>query len=538
MLDVRTDSVKARGWVMSAVFAALLLGPNWLTESNRHHVVTAQDAASYPTYDLDMTFSGATPNSLGVTFSGAALDSLSGSGRITIFDRVPELIGDQLRIGPANLITFRPNAIWPTNATGNVVLDSNNRFGYFDAANDLIVPGAANQVGEFHFFRSIGGGAIPGMPTTNSQGITGYFGLERVRSDGVTSTVDGAPFDLLLEPGTVDVTNPLGGGSITSAPQYSPRINIVANTPLDPSLANVGLVRMAAGGSPLPRDRVFFNYSFFDNTTLPNSNSVNRFTPGFEKTFSGGLASFEARFPFAATLDQDHFVNGSTNANEVEFGDISLALKGIFAETNHWILTGGLQMTIPTMDDYRLLVTDGGRSAEFLKLENKAVHLMPFLGGIYAPNDRFFAQGFVQVDFDANGKRVLVNANALNAPGMTEAGTLNSATYIYADASFGYWIIDRPVDSSGILTGVAPMFELHYTRNISDTDEVAFLPLGSLGRRGAEIEQLNATAGCVFELNHHSNLSVGFTTPLLSGNDRGFDGSLQVLFSRRFGGGR
>ncbi|MFM9058171.1 MAG: hypothetical protein ACKOSQ_03420, partial [Planctomycetaceae bacterium] len=63
--------------------------------------------------------------------------------------------------------------------------------------------------------------------------------------------------------------------------------------------ANVGFVKLSENVSPLPRDRVYFNYSYFHNALIGDiRNDVNRFTPGFEKTFADGWTSIEVRTPF------------------------------------------------------------------------------------------------------------------------------------------------------------------------------------------------------------------------------------------------
>ena len=65
----------------------------------------------------------------------------------------------------------------------------------------------------------------------------------------------------------------------------------------------VGQVKLAEGFSPIPQDRVYFNYSYFNQVPLSASGvNVNRFTPGFEKTFWDRLASVEFRTPMASTL--------------------------------------------------------------------------------------------------------------------------------------------------------------------------------------------------------------------------------------------
>ena len=78
----------------------------------------------------------------------------------------------------------------------------------------------------------------------------------------------------------------------------------------------VGRTKIADDTSPMPRDRVFFDYSFFDGVPLtPSGVNVNRFTPGFEKTFFGGLMSFEMKVPMATTLDSTIVEGGATDTS-------------------------------------------------------------------------------------------------------------------------------------------------------------------------------------------------------------------------------
>ncbi|MFT5325236.1 MAG: hypothetical protein ACI8P0_003104 [Planctomycetaceae bacterium] len=86
-----------------------------------------------------------------------------------------------------------------------------------------------------------------------------------------------------------------------------------------------------------------------------------------------------------------------------------------------------------------------------------------------------------------------------------------------------------------MVTGIAPMVELNYNASISDADQVNFSPLGSIGQHGREVSFMNATVGCVFELHHKSNVTVGYSVPLAGGSDEEYDGHLRVMFTQRFG---
>lgn len=457
--------------------------------------------------------------------------------------RMPDLMGTLLRLGPQHDVTFRPIAATPSPSTGTVVLDAaSNRFVYIDGASETLVPGAPSLGTDFVTFVATGGGDINATAGVLPDGTRGYFGLTRITQDAGSgmSTQALSGFDLLSQtpPGamaitTVGVTNPVSMAGYNAEP-HTAHFSITGPSPTNPSLATVGVNRQADGGSAMPRNRVFFHYSYFNAVALGQGIDFHRFTPGFETTLSHGLMSLEARFPFASTLDASPVLNGAVASEEVEFGNVSLHLKSVLAGGNDWLVTGGLQVTLPTADDYSLHVRDRGRSAEFLRLENDTVHLMPFIGMASAPNDRFFVQSIVQLDFDGRGRDVKLAPNALNGGSLTSIGRLNDAAFLYIDSNIGYWLLSDPEVSTRMVTGVAPILELHSAIPISDADQVNFAPLGRLGT-SRDYNVVTVTYGCVFELWHTTLLNVGYSTPIDGGLNEDFDGELRVMLSRRFG---
>ena len=103
-----------------------------------------------------------------------------------------------------------------------------------------------------------------------------------------------------------------------------------------------------------------------------------------------------------------------------------------------------------------------------VRLRNQSVHLMPFLGGLIAPNNRWYAQGFMQFDFDSNGNSVDMN---LYGNGLRKAGVANDSTYMYLDLGIGYWIY-RNTNPGSFLSGIAPTVEMHYNRSLQNSDVV------------------------------------------------------------------
>jgi hypothetical protein len=290
----------------------------------------------------------------------------------------------------------------------------------------------------------------------------------------------------------------------------------------------VGRQKTGENTSPIPRDRVFMSYSYFDNTRLfPGGVNVNRFSPGFEKTFLDGNASLEARFPFATTLDSDLVADGFTDTGNLEFGNIYLALKGLLFQGERSALSAGLAMTLPTGDDTQVSMSNG---LPLVRVNNESVHLMPFLGAIFAPNDRVFAQGFLQFDFDANGNSVDLN---LFGNRLTKAGVANDATYMYVDVGVGYWLY-RNQNSGSWLTGIAPTVELHYNRSLQDADVIqrSFYQVGSFQ---GDVQNLNALVGGTAMLGQNTTLTAAYVTGWGNRADQFFDGEARIALNWYFG---
>lgn len=282
----------------------------------------------------------------------------------------------------------------------------------------------------------------------------------------------------------------------------------------------VGRQKISENSSPLPRNRVYVSYSYFDNTPLARGGiDVHRFTPGIEKTFLDGDMSFEVRLPFASTLDSTTRVSSRTSEESAELGDLTMYLKALLYDTPDFALAAGLGLSLPTSDDRQ--VQDGG--VIVAEIESEAVHLLPYLGALYTPGSRFFAQGFVQLDFDTNG-------NGVSDGG--PAGTLQDPTLIYLDLGAGYWIY-RNFGRSGLISGIAPIFELHYNASVSGNDQV----VGSNFEFGTgdNLDVVNLVFGLTTALHNNAELTFGYTMPF-EGSDQQFDGELRVFYNHFFGG--
>ena len=79
-------------------------------------------------------------------------------------------------------------------------------------------------------------------------------------------------------------------------------------------------------------------------------------------------------------------------------------------------VSGGVALGIPSGDDTNVHITDYSGSTvnglatiqrqRDIHIDNEAWSLSPFLAALYTPTDRFFTQGFVQVDFPLNASTI------------------------------------------------------------------------------------------------------------------------------------
>lgn len=299
---------------------------------------------------------------------------------------------------------------------------------------------------------------------------------------------------------------------------------------------NGGTVTLAGGdrrmkfsenNSPFPRDRIFFNYNHFHNAlTDPNGNSrdLNRYTFGVESTILNEFNSVELRVPFAGTLASREVVG--RDLDSTEFGNIALAFKRMLYHNECTALAAGMAVVLPTGRDSSVIRD----SQTHIIFNNDAVHIQPFIGLYRKHSQRVFWQLFSQLDFDANGNRVVIpNGSIFQTVGanVNRATTLQDQTLLMLDFSLGYWLHqDR---CARLVTGVAPMIELHYTTTLDDQETIPGV-FESINRR----DILNLTGGLFIQLGNQSSIKVGAVSPLRTGFDKVFDTELGVQFVRGF----
>ncbi len=302
------------------------------------------------------------------------------------------------------------------------------------------------------------------------------------------------------------------------------------NSSLIPSNNN-GQLKLAENVSPLPRDRIFFNYSLFNRVPLtPGGVDVSRFSPGFEKTFLDKQASLEIRTPFATTLDNDIFTDGSSSTNKLQFGNLFLTLKGLLIGTDRWAVTGGTSLVLPTAEDNNVL---GQGGEQILRISNDSVHLMPFLGFMATPSTNTYIQSIVQIDQPLNGNSVIETTSFSNFSSDNNVGTLTDFTMLYCDIATGFWLYRAPSNSRNGILGVIPTLEFHWNQSLTRADSVT-AQQGTVNGTVNQFQNLNITSGVTFQLPRQTRLALGYAVPVGNSQDQLFNSELRVMLNRFF----
>jgi hypothetical protein len=307
----------------------------------------------------------------------------------------------------------------------------------------------------------------------------------------------------------------------------------------------VGTTKIAENSSPMPQDRFFLNYSYFDSTPLyPGDVGVSRFTPGFEKTFCGGNASFEMRFPMASTLDSTILMDdGFTvpppvpDTSSYEFGNLAMTPKVLLLKDCCCAISAGMTITLPTADDINAVEPNGfvvGR------IENEAVHLMPFVGFVYSPNPCWFAQGYLQYDFATAGNPASVDLGF--GDGLEHVGYLNDTAFQYLDLGIGRWLY-RSCSTMRCerLRSVALVAEVHWNKSLQEGDHIEQYFVWDptqleyqIGNTATNVDVWDATVGLHVRLCN-TTISAAYIVPLTEGRDKPFDGEFRLIINRWFG---
>jgi hypothetical protein len=303
--------------------------------------------------------------------------------------------------------------------------------------------------------------------------------------------------------------------------------------------------KLSENDSPIPQDRVFFNYNHFHNVfqlnetpltttgaTVLRQEPLDRYTLGGEKTFLDGWTSIEVRMPFNGIPDPQLQTVG-VEADSI--GNLTVVLKALLSMSDTTAVGAGMAIATPTGSDtfIRLGTTN-------VRFQNESTHLLPYIGFVWAPgdprwgwSDGLFLTGYAQMDIAASSNSVDVVGPGGVA--IAPVGQLTDQNLGFLDIGAGYWLFRDP--DAPRLTGVAVVSELHYTTSLTDADE--FVGIGNdalfaINNTDRRFDVLNGTIGVQALLFEATSMRVAGVFPLGDEDRRLFDSEMQFQLNRRF----
>jgi hypothetical protein len=250
----------------------------------------------------------------------------------------------------------------------------------------------------------------------------------------------------------------------------------------------VGGFKIADNNSPMPQDRIYLDFNFFNDFLASTNNrlgtgiqnmNIYRESFGLEKTFLDGNGSVGLILPLN-TLSMQSPVS-SLNGTHTGLGDLSLfaryALYGDRAN-NNWI-SGGLAVTAPTGSSNFAGIDAPSPVANTTILQPFGSYLWNF-GNLYV-------QGFISI--------------------YTPTDHGSSPVLLFNDIGIGYFVYRAPV-ADRWLTGVAPTFEVHVTDPLNFRGPItASNPFGAF-------DVVDLGVGLNVLLRARSRLGIGVVTPV------------------------
>jgi hypothetical protein len=303
------------------------------------------------------------------------------------------------------------------------------------------------------------------------------------------------------------------------------RAPFVLQIPYPTSTSLTGRTKIAQNGSVVPRTRAFFDYALTENEQMGGNFTFQRFTPGIERAFFGGLTSLELRMPIVLSSGAEISADNPFSEGDGEFGNVSLAVKALMIRMARFAFSGGMQLTLPTASNTNVRLADG---TSLVHVKNESVHVMPFLGAVY-DGRLFYSQLFAQVDIDANGNALQVNPTLAPGAALVTAPDLYDTDQFYLDWATGLWLYRAPDGPRGPLdlVAVAPTVEVHYTQGLGTPASVR---VGSvlLGNPGDTTERVDVLAGGSAILQG-GTITAGFGAPLTG--DQTHDWEFRLLIN-------
>lgn len=288
----------------------------------------------------------------------------------------------------------------------------------------------------------------------------------------------------------------------------------------------------------LPVDRIYFNFNHFhgalDATVGANpiaatdSQSINRYTFGWERTFLEGLWSVELRMPFTETYGLAIPALGGTATGGGNVGNLAVVLKRMIYETDDTVVALGLVLDTPTGEGTFARIG----TTNYL-IDNNVMGILPYLGMLYSPDDRHFMHAFLQTDIPL-GDNTVHTADAIGMPLAGNLENFTQPTLMYLDVSGGYWLYQDP--SAAHITGLAALLEFHYTTTLHQGQSlIRAIPTDTfrLGSRSIYSDVVNLTVALDAQFANRWNVRIGGVIPL-GADDRFFDSELAVQATRYF----
>jgi hypothetical protein len=288
--------------------------------------------------------------------------------------------------------------------------------------------------------------------------------------------------------------------------------------------------KMADNQSPIPQDRVFFNFNYFNNinqsvireTGLPIFDiQVYRYQYGFEKTFLDGYASIGIRNS-VDSLSASSSVPG-LGGTSTAFGDIDVFFKYVlwqnFRPSPSASAPGG-PFSYPSLFGAR---RDGGLVSVGLNVR-APTGPSDFAGSTFSRGYRNAALQPFLGSYWSRGNFYLQSVESLYVPTSNQ-----DVTMLYNDIGIGYFVY-RNEDPQARIRAIAPTFEVH-----------ANIPLNHRGNlstpdRAASPDIVDLTYGVNTLLGSRSLLSTGIVTPVTG--PRPFDFEVVAMLNIYFGGKR
>ncbi len=301
-----------------------------------------------------------------------------------------------------------------------------------------------------------------------------------------------------------------------------------------PGSVNAFSHKISENNHPLPRDRVFYTFNYFDEAlkfdsafdgffgAASNSQSLLRHTLGVEKTFHDGNSSIEVRLPFNTGTSYSRTVApDALGYDGGTLGNLLLTAKTLIYDGDQFIMSTGLGVIAPTGADTKIRV-----NSTLVTVDNSAVYLSPFVGALWTPNDEWFVMGFGQIQFSTGGDPVFVRDNSLSLN--ERSGVLTAPHVLSLDLSVGRWLFRDRRDA--LVQGMALIGEVHQFTALQDNDRIS-APTFVGPRSSFQNERLYLTTftfGVHNQLAGNSTLRIAGVMPV---DNRYFDGELIVQFN-------